>query len=197
MVSRSRLGTGATVSAVGNAGESVDDIVVGIVQGPWGVRGEVKVLPQSSDAAALLKAKGWRLRTLASGAKPEALADYAVRARRHGTAVVAQLEGVDDRDVAQALVGAQVLVSRASFPVVGQDEYYWVDLVGCAVVNRQQQPLGTVVGLIDTGVHSVLRLALGTEDSPTEERLVPFVAAYVDSVELDARLIRVDWGLDY
>jgi 16S rRNA processing protein RimM len=62
-------------------------------------------------------------------------------------------------------------------------------------VNRAGEALGTVVGLLDNGVQSVLRIA--PPEGTGAERLIPFVAAYVDAVDLAARTIRVDWGLDY
>jgi len=92
-----------------------------------------------------------------------------------------------------------VFVPRASFPTADPDEYYWVDLIGLAVVNLQGEALGTVTGLLDTGPHSVLRITPEGADPSDEaaERLVPFVAAYVVDVEMDQRRIVVDWGLDY
>jgi 16S rRNA processing protein RimM len=59
-------------------------------------------------------------------------------------------------------------------------------------VNRQGESLGEVTDLLDTGAHAVLRLRRGEA-----EVLIPFVDAYVDSVDLAARTIVVDWGLDY
>ena len=101
--------------------------------------------------------------------------------------------------------GARLFVARSSFPTAGDGEFYWIDLIGLAVVNRQGEALGEVVGLIDTGPHSVLRIrpasAAGetpaADEAEAEERLIPFVAAYVDGVDLAARRITVDWGLDY
>jgi 16S rRNA processing protein RimM len=61
------------------------------------------------------------------------------------------------------------------------------------VVNRQGERLGVVADLLDTGAHSVLRVQPAVGD----ERLIPFVAAYVDDVNLAERRITVDWGLDY
>ena len=74
-----------------------------------------------------------------------------------------------------------------------------------SLIERQKQVVaefaGRVSSLIDTGAHSVLcvrRPDAGTEVSDTQaERLIPFVAAYVDSVDLAARRIQVDWSLDY
>jgi 16S rRNA processing protein RimM len=69
--------------------------------------------------------------------------------------------------------------------------------VGLAVVNRQGESMGTVVGLMQTGPHSVLRIeGVDTAKGQAVERLVPFVQAYVDSVDLEAKRIQVDWGLD-
>ena len=91
--------------------------------------------------------------------------------------------------------------SGSSFPTAGDDEYYWVDLIGAEVINRQGETLGRVSTLIDTGAHSVLcvrRPEAGPEVPDTQaERLIPFVAAYVDTVDLAARRIQVDWALDY
>ena len=105
---------------------------------------------------------------------------------------------MSDRAGAEALRGARLFVSRGSFPTAGEDEFYWVDLLGLAVFNRQGEHLGDVVGLIDTGPHSVLRvLHPDTGAAEADERLIPFVAAFVDSVSLQQRRISVDWGLDY
>jgi 16S rRNA processing protein RimM len=116
----------------------------------------------------------------------------------HGDSVVAQAHDVVDRAGAEAQRGARLFLSRSSFPTAGQDEFYWVDLLGLAVFNRDGEHLGDVVGLIDTGPHSVLRVLhpdAGTAEA--DERLIPFVAAFVDSVSLPQRRISVDWGLDY
>jgi len=117
--------------------------------------------------------------------------------REHGEWVVARTLDVVDRSGAEALRGARVFVSRASFPTAGVDEFYWIDLMGLAVVNRQDEPLGLVVGLIDTGAHSVLRVLPEGAQGEAAERLIPFVAQYIDEVSLEQRRIRVDWGLDF
>ncbi len=180
-----------------------DAVEVGRVLGAWGVRGGIKVKPFAASPQALFSAKHWHLlpaeeavpRPAAGGAqRPPALLSV-VSAREQGDTVVATVQGLDDRDAAQALAGARVFVSRASFPTPGSGEFYWVDLIGLGVRNREGQDLGTVMGLIDTGPHCVLRVA--SADAAAEERLIPFVDAYVDAVDLPARQIRVDWGLDF
>ena len=122
-------------------------------------------------------------------------------AKEQGDVIVATIDGLDDRNGAEALKGARVFVSRSAFPTPTEDEFYWIDLIGLNVVNREGQPLGTVIDLLDTGPHCVLRCSLpaGEAAKPGDaaERLIPFVSAYIDKVSLADRLIVADWGLDY
>jgi len=106
---------------------------------------------------------------------------------------------VADRNQAEALKGARIFVPRSSFPTAGTDEYYWVDLLGLDVVNREGLALGQVKDLMSTGPQTVLVLALASDEAgkPAVERMIPFVAAFVDNVDLPGRLITVDWQLDY
>jgi 16S rRNA processing protein RimM len=123
--------------------------------------------------------------------------------RDQGDAIVATAPEIPDRDAAEAMKGVRVFVSRSTFPAPDPDEFYWIDLIGLSVSNREGVALGDVIGLIDTGPHCVLRVkpAAASGDVPAEpaadERLIPFVEAYVDSVDIAGRRIVVDWGLDY
>lgn len=195
-----------------------DAIEVGRILGAWGIKGGFKVQAFSSDPQALFSSRRWFLKPAAESAARPVTAPKSVRtlagavftlppllritqAREQGDVVVAQAQEVPDRNAAEALHGARVFVSRGSFPTAKADEYYWIDLIGLPVFNREGESLGTVIGLLDTGPHSVLRLQ--RDDAPEgakpdeAERLIPFVAAYVDSVDLPGRRITVDWGLDY
>lgn len=181
-----------------------DAIEVGVIIGAWGVKGWFRVKPYAADPQALFSSKRWLLKAAEAAGLASPLAALRlppllriVAAKEHGEGVVAQAHDVLDRPAADALRGARVFVPRGSFPTAGPDEFYWVDLVGLAVVNRQGDALGEVVGLIDTGPHSVLRVAAAGVADEAEQRLIPFVAAFVDAVSLPERRITVDWGLDY
>ncbi|MBL0730823.1 ribosome maturation factor RimM [Piscinibacter sp. HJYY11] len=182
-----------------------DAVEVGRIVDAWGVKGWIKVQPFASDPQALFSSKRWYLQPpedsavkRPAAAKPAAAFPSLLKitqAKDHGDVVVAQVQEVEDRSAAEALRGGRIFIARSSFPTADADEYYWVDLIGMAVVNRKGEALGTVVGLIDTGPHSVLRIQ--PADAKAEERLVPFVSAYVDEVKTADKLITVDWGLDY
>ena len=147
---------------------------------------------------ALFNAKHWYLKN--EGPKPGRLSLKVLSVREHGEGIVASADGVVDRNGAEALRGWELWVSRADFPRAGDGEYYWIDLIGLDVVNRERQALGRVIGLIDTGAHAVLRIlppGIDEPAKPDQEKLIPFVDAFVDSVSLESRQICVDWGLDF
>lgn len=184
-----------------------DAVEVGRIVGAWGIQGAIRVQPFSADPRALYGSRRWFLRPpeapapRVAGAAPMPRLLRITQARAQGDSVVASAQELPDRTAAEAMRGARVFVSRASFPTAAEGEYYWVDLIGLEVVNRQGEALGTVTDLLDTGAHSVLRLR--RPDAPADtppaeaERLIPFVAAYIDAVDLPGRRITVDWGLDY
>ncbi len=186
-----------------------DAIEVGRIVDAWGLKGWLKVQPFADDPQALFSSRRWFLLPSEKAGLVRPVAGVAAipsllritQAKDHGDVVVALAQEVPDRTAAEALRGARVFIGRASFPTPDPDEFYWVDLIGLAVVNRAGEALGNVVGLIDTGPHSVLRVVpaelpagVGAAEA---ERLIPFVGAYVDDVSLERRLITVDWGLDY
>jgi 16S rRNA processing protein RimM len=175
--------------------EVPDDLTqVGYVSGPFGVTGSIRVTPFSTDADALLNVKTWWLD------KP-ALRSVTVRtAKMHGGDVVAQLVGLVGRDAAEALKGAAVSVPRNQFPQLEEDEYYWSDLIGLDVVNLEGEALGTVTDMMHNGAQSILRITPvpdPSNEAKAPERLIPFVDQFVKTVELAAKKITVDWGLDY
>jgi 16S rRNA processing protein RimM len=175
-----------------------DAIEVGRIADAWGIKGWFKVLPHSADPQALFSSKRWYL--LPSDRGPKAF-DGAVllrvrEAKEHSDTVVARADGIEDRSGAEALRGARVFVARSSFPTAGDDEYYWVDLIGLDVVNREGVALGTVRELLSTGPQTVLVLAHEADGKP-QERMIPFVSAFVDKVDLAGRTITVDWQPDY
>lgn len=175
-----------------------DAVEIGRIAEAWGIKGWFKVLPYSADPEALFSSKRWFILPTEKGVKTfSGVLRLAVKeAKEHSDTVVACAHGVDDRSAAEALRGARIFVARSSFPTVQPDEYYWVDLIGLSVVNRQQESLGTVKELLSTGPQTVLVLEY-THDGKACERMIPFVAAYVDDVDLPGRCIRVDWLPDY
>lgn len=175
-----------------------DAVEVGRIADAWGVKGWFKVLSYSSTPEALFSAKTWYLQPSERGAKTfSGTVLLPIRqAKDHSDTVVASAKGIDDRNAAEALRGARVFVPRSSFPSTSEDEYYWVDLIGLSVFNREGVSLGEVRELMSTGPQTVLVLGY-EEEGKAKERMIPFVSAFVDKVDLPARRITVDWQPDY
>ncbi|MGH8854865.1 MAG: ribosome maturation factor RimM [Telluria sp.] len=172
-----------------------DLVQVGYVSGAFGIVGGLRVTPFSNDADALLNIKTWWLD------KPALRPVTARNAKMHGGDVVVTLVGMRDRNEAEALKGAAVLVPRSEFPKLEEDEYYWSDLIGLDVVNLQGEALGKVTDMMHNGAQAILRIAPvvnpDAPDAKVPERLVPFVDQFVKTVDLGKKLITLDWGLDY
>ena len=175
-----------------------DAVEVGRILDAWGIKGWFKVLPHSASPEALFSSRRWYLQPAEKGAKTfSGTVLLRIReAKEHSDSVVASAQDIDDRNAAEALKGARIFIPRASFPTAGEDEYYWVDLIGLDVVNREGLLLGQVKDLLSTGPQTVLVVGYEPEGKP-QERMIPFVSAYIDGVDLPGRRITVDWQPDY
>jgi 16S rRNA processing protein RimM len=164
---------------------------MGRVLGPYGVKGWLKAKAYTAAPGTLLDFDRW---WLAAGNGSGDWKEFSVlSARVHADHVVAELEGLAGRESAAAWRGALVGVPRASLPRLRKGEIYWADLQGFVVVNRSDQVLGHVSGVLETGAHAVLRVAA----EGGRERLIPMVAVYVDAIDAEERRVRVDWQADY
>ena len=184
-----------------------DAVEVGRILDAWGVKGWLKILPHSTEPEALFSAKSWFLQVPDAKFRPgfnafTGTVTIAVdEAKTHSDSVVAKIDGLDDRNDAESLRGCRIFLPRSAFPKASKDEYYWVDLIGLNVVNREGFALGSVRDLMATGPNSVLCVEYQATQQDggvkAEERMIPFVSAYVDSVDIAGKLITVDWQPDY
>ncbi len=167
-------------------------IVMGRIVAPFGVKGWVRIHPFGDDPLSWRKMPQWWLAPT-DDAPADAWQPMTLKGcRAHGKGLVAAFEEAPDRNAAEALDGCYIGAPREALPDTAKDEYYWHDLVGLVVENEAGEALGTVSGLLSTGVHDVLQVADGDA-----ERLIPFVAAYVLDVDLASRRIRVAWERDW
>lgn len=175
-----------------------DAVEVGRIADAWGVKGWFKVVAFSSDPQALMAAPQWFLQPAEKGAKTFAgtVILPVKQIRWHGDGLVATSLDVVSRNHAEALRGARIFVAREHFPQAEEGEYYWVDLLGLTVRNREGVALGQVQELMSTGPQTVLVLAY-EQDGKSLERMIPFVSAFVDKVDLPEKRITVDWQPDY
>jgi 16S rRNA processing protein RimM len=162
-------------------------ILLGRVLGAFGVRGELKIQSFTDPEGTLLRYQPWILRH--AGVEREI---DGAKGRVTNKGLNATIAGVDDRDAAQALAGAEIWVPRSRLPAPKPGEYYWVDLEGLEVVNAEGIVLGRVSHLFDTAANQVMVVA------GERERLIPFLeGSFVTRVDFEAGRIEVDWDADF
>jgi len=159
---------------------------MGRIVAPYGIRGWVKIQPFTEDVDGLLDYPRWWVGSEGAWAERVVTEGHA-----HGTTLVAQLEGIADRDQAARLKGQDIAVPRAELPEAEAGEYYWADLIGLAVSTREGQDLGRVTEVFETGANDVLVV------SGDRERLIPFIESALVSVDLAGGRIVVDWDPDF
>lgn len=165
------------------AGPSGERVALGHVTGVFGVQGWIKLSSYTRPADSLLDYPRWIIRDQSW---------KVVEGRMHGQSLVARLDGLQDRDAAMGLRGAEIKVERAELPPPDDGEIYWADLIGCEVLNGAGVSLGTVRSLYENGAQDVLVV------QGDRQRLIPFVGGpIVQTVDLAARKIVVDWQPEY
>jgi 16S rRNA processing protein RimM len=162
-------------------------VVVGRIEGAFGLAGWVRVFSHTRPRGNLLDYDPWYV---ADGAAWREVRVAETRAAPGKLFV--RIEGILDRDAARALTGRDIAVRRAQFGPAPAGEYYWFDLIGLQVVDMAGRNLGSVTALRETGANDVLVV------EGEERHLIPFVAdRVVREVDLERRVIRVDWSTEY
>ncbi len=160
---------------------------MGRLTGAFGIQGWVKLRTFTETPDSLAAHPTWWIRGR-NGWQSAALQEFKVRP----AAITAKLRGIEDRTGAELLRGCDVAVTRDDLGEAAEGEYFWVDLEGLEVVNRQGESLGRVEGLTRGGGADVLVVK-----GEGKERLIPFVPIYVDRVDREAGRITVDWEAGY
>jgi 16S rRNA processing protein RimM len=160
-------------------------IQLGFVGAPFGVRGWIKLRSHTDPPERLLEHRSLRI------GQGSVWRSYRIEASgRSGGALTVKLAGIEDRDQAQALRGAQVCVPRSELPQRDDRDYYRADLIGCEVVNLEGIVLGQVLHFIETPAQ-VLMVVRGTQ-----EFWIPAVRQHLRRVDLSERRLVVDWNAD-
>ena len=164
---------------------------MGRVTAPFGVKGWVKIYTLTGHPANLCDYPVWWVGREGGWREIQVIA-----AKLHSNTLVAHLEGLEDREAAAALKGLDIAVPRSELPAAGGDEFYWADLIGLKVINIDDEELGRVSRIVQTGANDVL-VVVADGGADKCERLIPFIADVIRSVDVAAGKVVVDWGKDY
>ena len=189
----------------------VDCVRMGKLVGVWGVKGWLKVFSYTRPRKNIGQYTHWllvpsseRKRNKSSAQKSQAIQATAVSVKNckvQGQNIVACIDGIDYRDQAENLVGFEVYIEKNQLKPLKKDEFYWSDMIGCDVINTQDEALGKVTSIMETGANDVLVVQQDAQDQDGQnnllEHLIPYSEEIVISVDAENNLIQVDWGLDY
>lgn len=164
-----------------------DNLVVGKIGAPYGVKGWVKITSYTETLQGIFDYSPW---FLADGK------EYRVdHWRTHNKGVVAKLVGVENRDDAERIKNLEISIKAEQLPQLADDDFYWRDLVGMQVVTDKGYDLGVVKELFETGANDVMLVKARSNDAfGQKERMLPYLYDQVIlEVNKEAGIIKVDW----
>jgi len=166
------------------------DVTLGKVGAVYGIKGWLKIHSFTDDQEAILDYFPWSLK-LGNKIQSVEITDW----RKHNNGLVVKVAGIDDRDVAQKLVGSEIFVSEDALSDLPEGEFYWRDLIGMTVVTDKGYDLGQVSDIMETGANDVLVVKANLKDGfGKKERLIPYLMDQVIlSISTENKQICVDW----
>ena len=164
-----------------------DRIQIGKIVAAHGIRGAVKVYSYAEstqcytaqESVVMMDPSGVEHRYKVLWAKP------------HKNSLRMALDGVISRNDAKALVGCTIWISKKSLPTLDEDTYYWIDLIGMAVHGPDDEYLGRITEIIETGANDVY-VVQTPEGYPVEEILLPAIASVVVEVDVPGGRMSVE-----
>ncbi len=166
-----------------------DEILVGKISSVFGIKGWVKVFSYTQPREQIFNYTPWFLAKKDGGLKSIQVLD----SRKQGKSLVARLEGIETRQQAEALIGAQIKIQRSQLPPLEPGEYYWHDLIGLKVEDLSHRSLGRIAEMMETGANDVMIVR-----DEGREMLIPWIRdQVVKKVDLAAGKVQVDWDPEY
>lgn len=156
--------------------------MLGKINGLFGVQGWVKIFSHAQPRKNILSYQPWHIQVDGQWQTLEI-----IKGREQGKTIVAQLEGIKDREQASSMIGVDLYILKSQLPKLSEGAHYWEDLIGLKVINQQQVVLGKVSNLVDTGANNVLIV------NGDKEHWVPYIQPFLVSVDIDKQQILVDW----
>ena len=169
-----------------------DYILLGEISGVSGIKGWVKVFSHTDPREKIIHYKQWFLQNKGANWRPVKV----INGRKQGKNIVAQLDGISTREEATALKGTQIAIHTDQLEPLGENEYYWKDLIGLKVETTEGVNLGKIDWIFNTGSNNVL--IIKEETSEKKERMVPYLKGdVVISTDLDTKVMIVDWDPEF
>ncbi len=166
----------------------LDKVAVGRFGSPFGVRGWIKVISYTQPVEQIFNYLPWYI---FKGDRKQKITE--INGQLHGKNLIVQLEQSQDRENAKTFTNLEIYIDRGQLPSLSNEEYYWIDLVGLSVINKEAIDLGRITSLFATGSNDVM--VVKADDG--KERYIPYLTDVILEVDLERKIIKVDWDADF
>lgn len=153
-------------------------ITIGRIVAPHGVRGDLRILPDTDRPSIYKKLESIRL-----GGRTYGL----FSARPHKNVYIVHLEGVDDRNTAETLVNQIVQVPLSALPERPEGSIYYFELVGMTVVTEEGDNVGTIKEVLKTGANDVYVV----KQADGKELCIPAIPTCILSIDEENKVMTV------
>ena len=159
-------------------------VTVGKIGSTYGVRGWLKIHSYTEISTDILNFSPWYL----ADTQKQWHALNIEEGKVHGLGIIAKFTGVNTKEDARPFAGKIIAITRSQLPELKKHEYYWSDLEGLTVINKDGIILGKVVYLLATGSNDVLVVKGDSEFG------IPYLpGSVIIQVNLAKQEILVDW----
>src|SRR3989304_949185 len=165
---------------------SASPVVIGRFGKTFGILGWIKVISFTTPKENILKFKPWLIQ------KNKVWEEVCFEdSKQHASNIVVKLPNYNSPEDAAHLTNINIGVLREQLPKLRGEDYYWEDLIGLEVINKEKVNLGIVQSLIATGSNDVL-IVMGER-----KRLIPYISNVILNVDLASKIIEGDWEGDF
>ena len=166
--------------------ENNKKLLVGKINGFFGLQGWVKVFSYTNPRTNILNYSPWSIKVDGNFHSIDI-----TNGREQSKTIVAHIKGIDNREDSQKFIGQDIYINKVQLPELTQGEYYWHELIGFDVINKDEEQLGTVDYFVETGANDVLVV------KGNKEYWIPYIEPFLVSIDSKNNKILVDWDKDF
>ena len=166
--------------------ENNKKLLVGKINGFFGLQGWVKVFSYTNPRTNVLNYSPWSIKVDGNFQSIDITSG-----REQSKTIVAHIKGIDNREDSQKFIGQDIYINKEQLPELTQGEYYWHELIGFDVINKDEERLGTVDYFVETGANDVLVV------KGKKEYWIPYIEPFLVSIDSKNNKILVDWDKDF
>lgn len=157
-------------------------IKIARVSGVQGIKGQVRIDSYCDDIELFKRASEIVLKS-PDGFESFCTIDRILKVGKH---TVLDINGIDDRNRAEKLVGSEIYCRKEFLPPLDEGEYYWIDLIGIEVYSTEEVFLGLLTSIMPTSANDVFVVRHGER-----EILIPAIASVIQDIDLSQNRMSV------